>query len=55
MDTRLRAIRFRAWKSFDGWKLFIKKGVITQEEFLQKIAEERAIYQAFSIHQHTEA
>jgi hypothetical protein len=27
-------------------KLLIKKGVITQEEFLQKIAEERATYQA---------
>ena len=27
-------------------KLLIKKGVITQEEFLQEIAEERATYQA---------
>ena len=27
-------------------KLLIKKGVITQEEFLQKIAEERPTYQA---------
>ena len=27
-------------------KMLIKKGVITQEEFLQKIAEERATYQA---------
>jgi len=27
-------------------KLLIKKGVITQEEFLQKIAAERATYQA---------
>jgi hypothetical protein len=27
-------------------KLLIKKGVIAQEKFLQKIAEERATYQA---------
>ena len=27
-------------------KLLIEKGVITQEEFLHKIAEERATYQA---------
>ena len=33
-------------------KLLIKKGIITQEEFLQKIAEERT--QPYSIHQHTD-
>ena len=27
-------------------KLLIDRGIITQEEFLQKIAEERATYQA---------
>ena len=27
-------------------KLLIEKGIITQQEFLQKIAEERATYQA---------
>ncbi len=26
-------------------KLLIEKGIITQQEFLQKIAEERAVYQ----------
>jgi hypothetical protein len=28
-------------------KLLIEKGLITQEEFMQKISEERATYQAF--------
>jgi hypothetical protein len=29
-------------------KLLIEKGLITQEEFMQKISEERATYQKFS-------
>jgi hypothetical protein len=28
-------------------KLFIEKGLITREEFMQKISEERATYQNF--------
>jgi hypothetical protein len=30
-------------------KLLIEKGLITREEFMQKISEERATYQNFSI------
>jgi hypothetical protein len=30
-------------------KLLIEKGLITQEEFLQKISEERATYQKYGV------
>jgi hypothetical protein len=30
-------------------KLLIEKGLITQEEFMQKISEELATYQSFSV------
>jgi len=53
--SRWKNFRSPALRQADALaKLLIEKGLITQEEFMQKISEERATYQAIFIPLHAE-